>query len=179
LATALTNQGLSTELRPQQGFDHGAWVPYMHLFPNGGPSMIQLSMPVNWTGETALSAGTIVGEFARSNHAVVVGSGSLTHNFRDMDMGSANPSKADNAAALAYVNEFNAWIQHALTTGNTDAIARAEFKAPHFAQAHPDNDHYLPLPFAVGAAPANFGVGVLPEDVRYRALSMQSFAFTS
>jgi 4,5-DOPA dioxygenase extradiol len=31
----------------------------------------------------------------------------------------------------------------------------------------------------MGAATNNFKVNVLPEDVRYKALSMQSFAFTA
>lgn len=178
LATTLTEKNLVTELRPQQGFDHGAWVPYIHLFPNGGPPMIQLSMPVDWTGETALNVGAVVGEFAREHNAVVVGSGSLTHNFDDMDIHAAKVGDATQSLNLAYVSEFNAWIQERLQAGDGKAIARAEFDAPHFARAHPDDDHYLPLPFAMGAAPKNFKVDVLPEDVRYKALSMQSFAFT-
>lgn len=179
LADFLGEEGLAVESRPQQGFDHGAWVPYLHLFPQGGPPMIQLSMPVDWRGETALNVGAWVGKFARLNHMVVLGSGSLTHNFADMDMGEAKSGKTSDASGLPYVNEFNAWVQAALKAGDRKAIARAEFEAPHFARAHPDDDHYLPLPFAMGAAPGEFQVQVLPEDVRYRALSMQSFAFTA
>lgn len=165
---------LKAELRPQQGFDHGAWVPYIHLFPNGGPPMLQLSMPVNWTGETALAVGVCVGDFARRHNAVVVGSGSLTHNFDDMDLRGTK----DTGPAPTYVKEFTHWIEATLKAGNSTAIARAEFEAPHFARAHPDDDHYLPLPFAMGAAAFESQLVVLPEDVRYKALSMQSYAFT-
>lgn len=179
LANCLGSQNFSTELRPQQGFDHGAWVPYMHLFPNGGPPMIQLSMPVDWTGEIALNVGAVVGEFAREHNAVVVGSGSLTHNFDDMNIHAAKVGGAAQAQGLTYVGEFNAWIQERLQAGDSKAIAQAELEAPHFTRAHPDDDHYLPLPFAVGAASNTFKVNVLPEDVRYKALSMQSFAFTA
>lgn len=177
LAAHLGEQRFATALRPQQGFDHGAWVPYIHLFPNGGPPMLQLSMPVDWTGDTALTVGALVGEFARKNNAVVMGSGSLTHNFDDMDMRAAKTGDTSLAENLPYVREFNAWIQERLQAGDSKAIARAVFEAPHFARAHPDDDHYLPLPFAMGAATKHFKVHVLPEDVRYKALSMQSFAF--
>lgn len=178
LAISLTAQQLPTELRPQQGFDHGAWVPYIHLFPNGGPPMIQLSMPVDWTGETALQIGMLVGELARQHKAVVVGSGSLTHNFDDMDLRAGQNTEAAPPCLGNYVSEFTGWIANQLQQGNRSAIARAQFEAPHFARAHPDDDHYLPLPFAVGAASAQARVEILPEDVRYTALSMQSYVFT-
>ena len=173
LANALTAQQLPTELRPQQGFDHGAWVPYIHLFPNGGPPMIQLSMPVDWNGESALQVGELVGKFARQHKAVVVGSGSLTHNFDDMDL-RAGPS---TEAPPAYVSEFTGWVADQLQQGNRKSIARAQFEAPHFARSHPDDDHYLPLPFAMGAASEQMRVEILPEEVRYKALSMQSHVF--
>jgi len=169
LATAL-----NAEQRPQQGFDHGAWVPYIHLFPNGGPPMLQLSMPVQWTAQMALNAGVALGEFARQHDAVVIGSGSLTHNFDDMDL---RGGVAANAVP-AYVNEFSNWIQTRLKAGDRNAIANAAAEAPHFERAHPDDDHYLPLPFAMGAAHPDSQLEVFPEEVRYKALSMQSFAFT-
>lgn len=179
LANCLGSHHLSTELRPQQGFDHGAWVPYLHLFPNGGPPMLQLSMPVDWTGEVSRTVGAQVGGFARKHNAVVVGSGSLTHNFEDMDLRAAKTGGAPQAQGLAYVGEFSAWIQERLQAGDTESIARAALEAPHFDRAHPDDDHYLPLPFAVGAASENFKLEVLPEELRYKALSMQSFAFAA
>lgn len=175
LASFMEVQGLPLALRPQQGFDHGAWVPYLHLFPQGGPPMLQLSMPVDWTGQTALNVGAAVGEFARQHNAVVVGSGSLTHNFEDMDLRSASESQTQ---VPAYVTEFTDWIKNRLAAGDSQAIAQAEHEAPQFARAHPDDDHYLPLPFALGAASTGCAVEVLPEEVRYRALSMQSFVFT-
>lgn len=175
LAEALGGQGQPVELRPQQGFDHGAWVPYLHLFPEGGPPMLQLSMPVDWTGVTAMKAGNAVGEFARQHNAVVVGSGSLTHNFEDMDLRSAPDGKP---TPPAYVTEFTNWIKDRLSVGDAQAIAQAAQEAPHFARAHPDDDHYLPLPFAMGAARHEAMIEVLPEETRYKALSMQSFVFT-
>ncbi|MEQ9107649.1 MAG: class III extradiol ring-cleavage dioxygenase [Limnobacter sp.] len=174
LATSLA-EDLTIELHPQQGFDHGAWVPYVHLFPNGGPPMLQLSMPVDWSGQNAMDVGAAVGRFARKHGAVVIGSGSLTHNFDDMDL---RGDQRDEPAP-AYVSEFTGWIQNRLQADDRNAIAQAEFNAPHFARAHPDDDHYLPLPFAMGAAWAGSQVQALPEDVRYNALSMQSFAFIS
>ncbi|MCR2745381.1 DODA-type extradiol aromatic ring-opening family dioxygenase [Limnobacter parvus] len=176
LASKLTNEfaaEFTVELRPQQGFDHGAWVPYIHLFPQGGPPMLQLSMPVDFTPQTAMLVGAAVGEFARKHNAVVVGSGSLTHNFDDMDLRQGTAGEA----TPAYVGEFTNWVQIQLKAGDRDAIANATQAAPHFERAHPDDDHYLPLPFAMGAARLGSQVEVLPEDVRYKALSMQSFVF--
>ncbi|HEX4878926.1 MAG TPA: class III extradiol ring-cleavage dioxygenase [Limnobacter sp.] len=159
-------------LREQQGFDHGAWVPYLHLFPNGGPPMVQLAMPVDWDSHTAWKVGTVVGNFAREHGAVVVGSGSLTHNFGDMDL--RQPAALD---IPGYVPEFTAWVKDVLQQGLFAALADAPRDAPHFERAHPDDDHYLPLPFAAAAAGPQASASALPEEVRYRALSMQSVVF--
>lgn len=170
----LAAQGTECRPNPQQGFDHGAWVPYLHLFPNGGPAMIQLSMPIDLDGPGAHRLGQQIGDFARANKAVVLGSGSLTHNFNDMDLGGRGAA----AAVPAYVGEFTAWITAQIQAGQDDAIANAAVQAPHFERAHPDDDHFLPLPFALGASRQGRVVVNLPEDVRYRALSMQSYSFT-
>lgn len=174
LALYLGQQGWPVDLHPQQGFDHGAWVPYLHLFPQGGPRLLQLSMPVGWTGVQALKVGLVVGEFARAHQATVVGSGSLTHNFNDMNLGQPLD---DGQHTPDYVNSFTDWITQQLLAGNKEAIAHAEHRAPEFSRAHPDEDHYLPLPFAMGAASKDAVVQVLPKEVRYQALSLQSYAF--
>jgi 4,5-DOPA dioxygenase extradiol len=174
LVDHLAGKEMPLELHPQQGFDHGAWVPYLHLFPKGGPRLVQISMPVNWTGALAMAVGEAIGEFARNNRAVVVGSGSLTHNFNDMNLGTA---QGEPPQVPAYVSAFTDWVGQQLMAGNRQAIAHAGELAPQFSQAHPDDDHYLPLPFALGASSPDCRVEALPGDVRYRALSMQSHVF--
>ncbi|HEX4855170.1 MAG TPA: class III extradiol ring-cleavage dioxygenase [Limnobacter sp.] len=174
LGQFLGEKGAPVDQRLQQGFDHGAWVPYLHLFPQGGPRLVQLSMPVEWTGKTAMAVGKLVGEFARANRAVVVGSGSLTHNFDDMDLRAGS---GGSRVVPGHVTRFTEWVSQRLKENERMAIAQADQLAPGFARVHPDDDHYLPLPFALGAASENAEVEVLPEDVRYRALSMQSYVF--
>lgn len=172
---ALNGAGFSAKAHPQQGFDHGAWVPYLHLFPKGGPAMIQVSMPIDMNNQSAYALGKQLGELAQHNHAVVVGSGSLTHNFSDMNMAGKPGSNNEPA----YVGQFTAWITQQLTDGHDEAILNSDDLAPGFLRAHPDDDHFLPLPFAMGAASAGRHVQALPEEVRYSALSMQSFVFSS
>ncbi|HEY1057119.1 MAG TPA: class III extradiol ring-cleavage dioxygenase [Limnobacter sp.] len=175
LVELLALRGLPVEAAPQQGFDHGVWVPYLHLFPQGGPPVVQLSMPVDWTAREAFATGQALSAFAHHHRAVVVGSGSLTHNFSDLNLGGTSQGKA----APTYVNEFTRWIGAQLEARNSAGIAQADQLAPNFHRAHPDDDHYLPLPFAVGAAAVGtWGFEELPEDVRYGALSMQSHVFT-
>nr|WP_306173564.1 class III extradiol ring-cleavage dioxygenase [Limnobacter humi] len=173
LMERLALHGLPAEAAPQQGFDHGVWVPYLHLFPQGGPPVVQLSMPAHWTPQDAFAVGEALSDFARNHHAVVVGSGSLTHNFNDLKLGGA----AHSQALPGYVTEFTDWIRGRLQAQDTLAIVKAAQQAPHFHRAHPDDDHYLPLPFAVGAAAGSWELETLPEEVRYGALSMQSHVF--
>ena len=67
----------------------------------------------------------------------------------------------------------------AITTGSLQALLNYRREAPHAHRAHPTEDHFLPLFFALGAG--GFGEdGVRPEyisrEVMYSMLAMDSFA---
>ena len=50
-------------------------------------------------------------------------------------------------------------------------------RAPHAEWAHPTEEHFLPLPIALGAASDADAVDVLDGGVTYGVLSMESYAW--
>jgi 4,5-DOPA dioxygenase extradiol len=99
-----------------------------------------------------------------------VGSGSLTHNLYEF-------RSQPGAQAAPYAQEFVAWARDAVTKHDGAALAKYLTAAPHAQRAHPTPDHYLPLPFAFGAAQPGAPVEVLDGGILYGMLSMDSYVF--
>lgn len=161
-AAGLAAQG--DEARP---FDHGAWVPLMHLFPQADVPVVQVALPAHAGPAEVYALGAALRSL-RSQGVLVVGSGSMTHNLAEFFGGAREPAP--------YVLEFSRWIESALARGDLQALLNYRTEAPHAHRAHPTEDHFLPIFFALGAAGDDLHANYLSREVMYSMLSMDAFA---
>jgi 4,5-DOPA dioxygenase extradiol len=163
------------EAQPDAGrpFDHGAWVPLMHLFPQADVPVVQVALPASAGPAEVLAMGRALAGL-RAEGVLVVGSGSMTHNLAEFFGGEREP--------LPYVLEFSRWVEDAIARRDVQALLDYRTRAPHAQRAHPSEDHFLPLFFALGAAGWDEEGGALPDylsrEVMYGMLAMDSFALT-
>ena len=150
----------------KRGLDHGAWVPLLHLYPEADVPVFQVSMPARLDAAAAFEFGRALAPLAAEG-VLIVGSGSLTHNLHVLRFGQ----EQDEPSV-----EFARWIREAVARGDRERVLRALDLAPHARRAHPTPEHYLPLPIAAGAAPAD-EAEVLEGGMAYGVLSMDSFVF--
>ena len=148
-------------------FDHGAWVPLMHLFPQADLPVVQVSLPVGAGPADVYALGAAL-RGLRNQGVLVVGSGSMTHNLAEFFGGAREPAP--------YVLEFSRWIEAALQRGDLPALLAYRERAPHAERAHPTDDHFLPLFFALGAAGDDLHADYLSREVMYSMLAMDAFA---
>lgn len=148
-----------------RGLDHGAWVPVRHLYPDADVPVLQVSMPHDLDGPGALRLGRALAPLAAEG-VLVVGSGSITHNLFEFRQGAVD---------AAYAHEFVAWARDAVRRHDDAAIAGYLQHAPHALRAHPTPEHYLPLPFALGAAPGGAPVQVIDGGMTYGTLAMDAY----
>lgn len=167
----LRAQGIEAQPDPTRPFDHGAWVPLMHLFPQADVPVVQLALPAGWGPAQVYAMGQAL-QPLRERGVLVVGTGSMTHNLSEFFGGERQPE--------AYVTEFSRWIEAAIERGDLAALLDYRRQAPHAQRAHPGDDHFLPLFFALGAG--GFGDGESPvqpgyvtREVMYGILAMDSF----
>jgi len=160
-AAGLAAQG--DEARP---FDHGAWVPLMHLFPQADVPVVQVALPAHAGPAEVYALGAAL-RGLRSQGVLVVGSGSMTHNLAEFFGGAREPAP--------YVLEFSRWIESALARGDLQALLNYRTEAPHAHRAHPTEDHFLPIFFALGAAGDDLHASYLSREVMYSMLSMDAF----
>ncbi len=169
-ADLLAGAGHSVALDQRRGLDHGAWVPLMHLLPAADVPVVQLSMPAGLDPSSAWKLGEALAPLA-ADGVLIVGSGSLTHNLVEI--------RGGDDEGEPYAGEFAQWVRDAAVSLDRERLVHAIERAPHGRRAHPTPDHYLPLPFAAGAAADDAQVEVLPGGIRYGVLSMESYLFGS
>jgi 4,5-DOPA dioxygenase extradiol len=163
---ALQEAGITAGADATRPLDHGAWVPLMHLLPQATVPVVQVALPLGHGPREVYAMGAALAGL-RAQGVLVVGSGSMTHNLAEFFGGER--------AVAPYVAEFSRWIETQLSTGNLNALLAYRAQAPHASRAHPSEDHFLPLFFALGAAGADARPGYLSREVMYGMLAMDAF----
>lgn len=164
----LTAAGWPAQADAHQGFDHGAWVPLLHLYPKADVPVIQVSLPAALDAQQALEYGAVLAPLSEEG-VLIIGSGSLTHNLYEFFRAGTEDAR--------YAHEFVTWIREALQAGDRARLASALTDAPHARRAHPTPEHFLPLLIAYGAADKTQPVTVLPGEMIKDVLSMESYVF--
>jgi 4,5-DOPA dioxygenase extradiol len=167
-ARLLESHGHPVKRDAQRGFDHGAWVPLLHLLPQAEVPVFQLSMPYTLTPQGAFELGQMLQPLSGQG-VLIVGSGSITHNLYEFTL--------DERAEAPYAQEFIAWVGDKIMRRDNQALIAAATQAPHAGRAHPTDEHYLPLLVALGAARQDARVQVLDGGITYGVIGMASYVW--
>ncbi len=144
IAARLSAAGLEPRLDPQRGLDHGAWVPLRLLYPQADIPVLQVSVQPTLGPTHQLALGRALAPL-RQDGVLLIGSGSITHNLHDW-------RNYDQTREAPYVRPFTGWIEQKLQADDVPALLDYRRQAPFAEQAHPTDEHLLPLHFAMGAA---------------------------
>ena len=153
-----------------RGLDHGAWVPAMLGWPAADIPIFQLSVQPDQSPAHHIALGRKLGAL-RAEDILVMGSGSATHNLRALVRGGATSEPEP------WAQEFDDWLADAVEKGDEAALADYRARAPGAADAHPTDEHFLPLHVAYGAAGEGARGRVLHRSFTLGNLSMASYAF--
>jgi 4,5-DOPA dioxygenase extradiol len=141
----------------------------MHLFPAADVPVVQVALPLDAGPREVYALGAAL-QGLRESGVLLLGSGSMTHNLGEFFGGQRAPAP--------YALEFSRWIEAALQRGDLDALLDYRAQAPYAVRAHPSEDHFLPLFFALGAAGASARPDYLSREVMYGMLAMDAFSLT-
>jgi 4,5-DOPA dioxygenase extradiol len=130
----------------QWGLDHGAWGVLKPMFPAADIPVLQLSMDASQPASSHQALGKQL-KALRDWGVLVVASGNVVHNLRALRMGVPDDQTYDWARA------FDQHVAESLIAHDLPALQAFE-SWPHAAQAHPSDEHFLPLLYAAAAADA-------------------------
>jgi 4,5-DOPA dioxygenase extradiol len=167
----LKQAGIAAQADAQRPLDHGTWVPLMHLYPQADVPVVQVALPVGAGPKEVLALGQALSALPGQG-VLVMGTGSMTHNLGEFFGGGREPSP--------YVLAFSRWVESAVARGDRTALLNYRELAPHAHRAHPTEDHFLPVFFALGAAgwggEAPVPTDYISREVMYSMLAMDAFA---
>ena len=101
---------MAADTDSERPFDHGAWVPLMHLFPQATVPVVQVALAHGAGPAEVLALGQALLPL-RAQGVLVIGTGSMTHNLGEFFRGIP---PLDSPAA-PYVGEFSRWVEAAIT----------------------------------------------------------------
>ena len=139
----LGSAGFQTGHDARRGFDHGTFVPLKLIYPEAEIPTIQLSLVAGLDPTVHLAIGRALAPL-RDEGVFIMGSGMSFHHMRAFGSPRAGQMSAP----------FDAWLRQTLTLDATTRNQRlVQWGAAEGArQAHPREEHLLPLMVVAGAA---------------------------
>lgn len=154
----------------ERPWDHGVWVPLVHMYPAADVPVLQLSLPVTWSPQQLFELGAQLAP-VRDDGVLLLASGGAVHNLGALDWrGGASPPQ--------WARDFEGWLRDRLGAGATDDLIAFRERAPALRRAHPTDEHLLPLLVALGAAQAGSDAVAFPiEGFEFGSLSRLAARF--
>jgi 4,5-DOPA dioxygenase extradiol len=169
-AALLQGAGLTAYADPVRGVDHGTWVPLMLMYPDADIPVAQISIETLLAAAHQMAVGRALAPL-RGDGVLIIGSGNITHNLREMNRAEPDGDGHD------WVVEFGDWVSHCLGDGRIDELVDWENTAPHARRSHPSDEHFLPLFTALGAGGPDTAVDRIHTSYSYGSLAMDMYAF--
>jgi len=164
----LTANKFNAAIDPTRGLDHGAWSPLLHMYPKADVPVVQVAVQTALGTRHHIDVGRALAPLAKEG-VLIIGSGHMTHNLRDRGNGGIAP----------YALEFQDWVKQRIDRHALDELADYRKLSPTGVRAHPTDEHFLPLFFALGAAGAGYRAERLYDGIEMGALAMDAYRFTA
>ena len=166
IATLLGNAALEEK----RGWDHGLWVPLLHLLPDATIPIVELSQPVPATPHDLLQLGRTLAPL-RDEGVVLIGSGGIVHNLSRIAFGDPHPP------VEPWAKSFDDWVAARLEAKEFAALAEYRAHAPNADAAVPTPEHFDPVFFVAGASDEGDRFRSIHEGFAFGTLSMRTFAY--
>jgi 4,5-DOPA dioxygenase extradiol len=165
----LKSAGFTAAIDGCRGLDHGAWAPLLYAYPDADVPLVQISIQPALGPTHHVALGRALRPLCVEG-VLIVGYGHLTHNLRDMD-------RTGRGGIAPYAKEFQHWVFEQIEERQLDALADYRSRSPHGVRAHPTDEHFLPLFFALGAARDASRPERVYDAIDSGALAMDAYVF--
>ncbi|MEQ1664373.1 MAG: class III extradiol ring-cleavage dioxygenase [Bdellovibrionales bacterium] len=141
--------GFSSELDNKKGYDHGTYSVLYPMYPNANVPVVQLSLKKGLNPKEHIEVGKTLSPL-RAEGTLIIGSGLSYHNLKKFNQNGHEASK-----------KFDIWLNETLLNFSGPEREQRLINwegAPSAREAHPREEHLLPLMVALGAAYVTPGV---------------------
>lgn len=149
------------------GLDHGAWAVLKFLYPDANVPVFQVSIDMSKDLDYQLEIGKTLSDL-RDRGVLILGSGNVVHNLREMQFGGKPRDFAE---------EFDTLFADRLASRDLATLSSRNKLGSLLDAAHPTVDHYLPALTLAGAADKNDDLTFMTPSIDLGTVSMRSFVF--
>lgn len=161
---------LPVRLDAERGFDHGTYSLLAVTHPQADIPVFQVSLRADYDPQTHLRLGRALAPL-RDEGVLIIGSGSSYHNLRRFF--GPRVRRADAV-------QFDGWLRETLVESSSARRSERLLEwehAPAAREAHPREDHLMPLHVVVGAAEDEPGRIVYSQDDFLGTIALSSYRF--
>jgi len=166
VAQLLGAAGIACDVDATRGLDHGAWSPLLLVYPGADIPVTQLSIQAERDPKHHVALGRAL-RAVRDEDVLILASGGAVHNLRQFHV--------DREVPASWATAFEAWLVERVEAGDEEALVAYRAHQPQARQAHPRDEHFLPLFVAMGAGGG--GGRTLHRSFAHGSLSMAAFAW--
>ncbi len=147
------------------GIDHGTWSVLVHLFPDAGVPVVQLSIDERKPPQVHYEVGKRLGAL-RDEGVLVIGSGNVVHNLHAFAWGRHAVEPYDWAV------RFESRVRELLLARDDAPLLDYPSLGEDAQLSVPTPDHYLPLLYVLGARRESDTITFPVEGVDGGSISM-------
>ena len=163
----LNAAGLPATTDPSRGLDHGAWNPLLLIYPQADIPVTQLSIQHPAGPGHHFAVGRALKPL-RKEGILILASGGAVHNLRQFQIDREKPA--------AWATSFDDWLADRIAAQDAASLIEYRRLKPEGLQAHPRDEHFLPLFVALGAGEGEAGRPI-HRSFAHGSLSMASYAW--
>ena len=172
VVATLAASGLPVREDARRGLDHGAWVPLRLMFPDADVPVVPLSLQSRGGPQGAWLLGRALAPLVGRGF-LIIASGNVTHNLRDFQIAYLSGGQAPD-----YVRDFPEWLAGRLAARDLPALLDYRRQSPGGIEAHPTDEHLLPLFVALGAAGDGATAKRFHAGIDDYVIAMDAYSFT-
>lgn len=151
-----------------RGLDHGAWSIIKHLFPKADVPLIEMSLDYTKNPQAHYEMTQTLRPL-RDLGILIIGSGNIVHNLREIDW-----KKLNEIYAYDWAIEANEKMKAYILEENHSQLINFQGQGKPFNLAIPTPEHYLPLLYAVALQDKNEELEFFNDKIVAGSLSMTS-----
>jgi len=168
LASEIKNTTTKAEINLdiKWGLDHGCWSVLKHLYPDADVPVIQLSLDYDQPPQYHYDLGIELSSL-RKKGILIIGSGNIVHNLRNIDWYKTNEG-------FGWAIEANTKLKKLITENEYSQLINYKNLGTEIKTSIPTPEHFLPLLYILAMKEENESVSFFNDKIVMGSISMVS-----
>lgn len=150
------------------GLDHASWTLLKFIYPDADIPVFELSVDMYISMQEHYEIGKKLA-YLRDEGVLIIGSGNMVHNLRDINW------EGSNGSIFPWAQKADEILTNNIISKNHKALVDPYALGPEIKRAIPSFDHYIPMINILGMQQSKDILKFTHESIQFGSISMRSF----